>query len=233
MLLSDYLKHCTSNSQLDIPFLFKVLSVNTALSIQAHPDKQLATELNKKSPEIYKDANHKPEMAIALTPFEALYGFLPPKELLQNLESNPGFRILIDEEHLSAFKKELAEGRTPKRELQLIFNDLFNFGTPERLAEVIQTLLTDIKKIPEKDRTNHQNLSLKLFAEYGNDVGILISFLMNYVLLNPGQSLKIKANELHAYISGDCIECMATSDNVVRCGLTPKYKDTLTLSKVF
>jgi mannose-6-phosphate isomerase class I len=56
-----------------IPYLFKILSVNTALSIQAHPDKNLAEMLHSEFPHIYKDDNHKPEMAIAVTQFEALY----------------------------------------------------------------------------------------------------------------------------------------------------------------
>ena len=30
----------------------------------------------------------------------------------------------------------------------------------------------------------------------------------------------------------DCMECMACSDNVVRAGLTPKYKDVDTLCKM-
>ena len=47
-----------------LPFLFKVLSVNKALSIQAHPNKSHAEMLHSKRPEIYKDPNHKPEMAI-------------------------------------------------------------------------------------------------------------------------------------------------------------------------
>ena len=55
-----------------LPFLFKILSVNTSLSIQAHPHKELASELHSEFPDIYKDANHKPEMIIALTKFEAL-----------------------------------------------------------------------------------------------------------------------------------------------------------------
>ncbi len=46
----------------DIPFLFKVLSIGKALSIQAHPDKKLAQRLFKEFPDIYKDPNHKPEM---------------------------------------------------------------------------------------------------------------------------------------------------------------------------
>ena len=36
----------------------------------------------------------------------------------------------------------------------------------------------------------------------------------------------------HAYLSGDCIECMACSDNVVRAGLTPKLIDVPTLCEM-
>ena len=55
-----------------LPYLFKILSVRTALSIQAHPDKALARKLHGARPDLYKDDNHKPEMAVAITPFEAL-----------------------------------------------------------------------------------------------------------------------------------------------------------------
>lgn len=64
-----------------LPFLFKVLSISKALSIQAHPNKKHAEELHLKYPDIYKDPNHKPELAIALTPFEALCGFRPISEI--------------------------------------------------------------------------------------------------------------------------------------------------------
>lgn len=50
-----------------LPFLLKVLSVQTALSIQAHPDKELARRLHSSRPDMYKDDNHKPEMALAVT----------------------------------------------------------------------------------------------------------------------------------------------------------------------
>ncbi|KAM1025496.1 hypothetical protein TB2_038028 [Malus domestica] len=60
----------------NLPFLFKVLSVGKALSIQAHPDKDLAKILHKFMPNVYKEANHKPDMALATTHFEALCGFI-------------------------------------------------------------------------------------------------------------------------------------------------------------
>lgn len=64
-----------------LSFCFKVLSVDKALSIQAHPDKELARTLHKLHPDVYKDGNHKPEMALAVTEFEALCGFVTLKVL--------------------------------------------------------------------------------------------------------------------------------------------------------
>jgi len=68
-------------------------------------------------------------------------------------------------------------------------------------------------------------LVLSLEKQYPGDVGVLAAYFMNYVKLSPGEALYVGANEPHAYLSGECIECMATSDNVVRAGLTPKYRD--------
>lgn len=62
-------------------------------------------------------------------------------------------------------------------------------------------------------------------ADYPDDVGVLSLFFVNLIYLQPGESIYLGANEIHAYLSGDCIECMACSDNVIRAGLTPKYKD--------
>ena len=51
-------------------------------------------------------------------------------------------------------------------------------------------------------------------------------------LLQPGEAMFLKANLPHAYLSGDCVECMACSDNVVRAGLTPKFMDVPTLCQM-
>ncbi|KAL6994013.1 Mannose-6-phosphate isomerase 2 [Sarracenia purpurea var. burkii] len=79
--------------------------------------------------------------------------------------------------------------------------------------------------IPVRQLTDKEQLVLRLEKQYPADVGVLASFLFNYVKLNPGEALYLGADELHAYIRGECIECMATSDNVVRAGLTPKNRD--------
>lgn len=53
--------------------------------------------------------------------------------------------------------------------------------------------------------------------------------MLTFLKLSRDDALVIKPNEPHAYLTGDLVECMANSDNVVRGGLTPKLKDKETL----
>ena len=65
----------------------QVLSIQKALSIQAHPTKDHGKILHQDAPDKYPDPNHKPEMAIALTPFEAMCGFRPAEEIVGFFEN--------------------------------------------------------------------------------------------------------------------------------------------------
>jgi mannose-6-phosphate isomerase len=82
----------------ELPFLFKILSAGKALSIQAHPDKDGAVRLHSDDPTNYGDANHKPEMAIALTPFEAMCGFRRIHEISVLIKKHPEFAACLTEE---------------------------------------------------------------------------------------------------------------------------------------
>jgi mannose-6-phosphate isomerase len=73
------------------------------------------------------------------------------------------------------------------------------------------------------------DLLLRLHRDYPDDRGVFCPLMLNYMSLQPGDSFFMGPNEPHAYLAGDCIECMALSDNVVRAGLTPKFKDVDTL----
>lgn len=103
----------------------------------------------------------------------------------------------------------------------------------ERVVEIIQKLTSRLEgKIKQQPLDELESLVLELIAQYPGDIGIFSPLLLNYLILNPGESFFIGPNEPHAYIYGDCIECMALSDNVVRAGLTPKHKDVEILSKM-
>src|SRR5271170_6262375 len=87
-----------------LPFLFKVLSIGKALSIQAHPNKKLAEQLHKRDSKNYPDDNHKPEMTIAITPFEGFCGFRPLKEISHFFDEVPALRKLVGEPEVKEFQ---------------------------------------------------------------------------------------------------------------------------------
>ena len=99
----------------ELPFLSKVLSVDTALSIQAHPDKKLAEILHAKKPDMYKDDNHKPEMAYALDDFVAMCGFRPAEAIAQNLRSCTYRRNLIGASRLFLSPPHSQSARSSRR----------------------------------------------------------------------------------------------------------------------
>ncbi|WP_371875951.1 hypothetical protein [Pseudarthrobacter sp. SSS035] len=73
--------------------------------------------------------------------------------------------------------------------------------------------------------------AVELGAFYPGDPGVLISLLLNRVTLAPGEAVYLPAGNVHAYLSGLGVEVMASSDNVLRGGLTPKYIDVPELTK--
>lgn len=79
------------------------------------------------------------------------------------------------------------------------------------------------------ERSLTDNLFLRLISYYPGDVGCFAAYLLNHVRISPGHAFFMAANEPHAYLKGQCVEIMACSDNVVRAGLTPKFKDVSTL----
>ncbi|KAI8327385.1 phosphomannose isomerase type I [Blakeslea trispora] len=211
----------------DLPFLFKILSIRKALSIQAHPDKTLGARLFKEFPENYKDPNHKPEMAIALTPFEALCGFRPLDEIANHMQMYPELVELIGQDvaddFLKTVKQQSQDVAHNKTVLKRVFSSVMH-SSQERVTIHLTKLIDRLKQTQAQDTMSQ--LLIRLDQQYpGGDVGIFSSLLLNYVSMQPGQAIFLGANEPHAYLSGDCVECMATSDNVVRAGLTPKFKD--------
>ncbi|KAI8369467.1 phosphomannose isomerase type I [Radiomyces spectabilis] len=220
----------------DLPFLFKILSIRKALSIQAHPDKALGARLHKEFPKIYKDPNHKPEMAIAITPFEALCGFRPLDEIAEHMKRYPELCELVGTDVANAFLNTVRETggsseendtERSKAALRSVFSAVMN-SPDEAVARLLNQLVQRLST--SNDDYIVSKLVLRLDQQYpGGDVGVFAVMLLNYVAMEPGQAIFLGANEPHAYLSGDCVECMAASDNVVRAGLTPKFKDVKVL----
>lgn len=211
-----------------LPFLFKILSVAQPLSLQAHPDKELAEKLRLKDPKNYPDSNHKPELAIALTEFDVLCDFRPMLEIINFAKNVKPFRRIIGEK-LSNELIGLHKGSNGQHKIILAecFKNLMVCSDQIIIRETKNLLLNheDTRSI------NHELIKLiqHLASLYPGDPGIFAPFFLNHIKLAPGQAIFLKARKLHAYIKGDCIECMACSDNVVRAGLTSKFRDVETL----
>ncbi|KAJ2305426.1 Mannose-6-phosphate isomerase [Coemansia sp. RSA 2706] len=208
-----------------LPFLFKVLSIEKALSIQAHPDKQLAKLLHTERPNVYKDGNHKPEMSIALTNFIAMSGFRPLDQISGFLDTYPEFRALTANS-AAEFQRAAATGNDQERRaaLKQLFSELMN-ARPEDVQLQLDTLLARVRGEYAELDVSEPALVQRLSAEYPGDVGVFCVFMLNVLKLQPGDAFYMGPNDPHAYVFGDCVECMATSDNVVRAGLTPKLRD--------
>lgn len=97
--------------------------------------------------------------------------------------------------------------------------------------DVTRNLTEMVRRLRNTANLNNElsALLLRLYEQYPDDIGVFAPLVLNYLRMQQGDSFFIGPNVPHAYISGDCVECMALSDNVVRAGLTPKLRDVETL----
>jgi mannose-6-phosphate isomerase len=212
-----------------LAYLFKILSVNTALSIQAHPDRKLAQQLHADRPHIYKDPNHKPEIAIALTDFEAMCQFRPIQQIKDYLQSVPELVEVVSQSAANAF---IAAAADDKQALRTLFTTYINADMKivvDAGNRLVQRFSSGAQQRGSTRDLDVPSLVVRLSQQYPGDVGIFAPFFLNCVRISPGEAMFLAANEPHAYLSGDILEAMACSDNVVRAGLTPKLIDKETL----
>ncbi len=219
----------TNRFEKHLPFLFKVLSAESPLSIQAHPNRNQAKEgfkeENIKGISIdafnrnYRDSNHKPEIICALTPFTAMCGFRYAKVI----ESN--FLKLKSQVFTDKIQNCFKESKD--NPIRLFFSSLMLLDN-NSLGNLIEAALD----WAGRENSLEGNLIQKFANFYNNDPGILAPLFLNIYELNPGEALYQGPGELHAYVEGTGIELMSNSDNVLRGGLTSKHVDIEELLKV-
>ncbi len=231
-----------------LPFLLKILAAAHPLSLQAHPTLDRAREGFERenaagvplaaSNRNYKDALHKPEIIVALSPtFDALCGFRPLAEvreivdllvMIDGSQTAPRWELYGPMVHLLEDSVTLHE--TDEQVLESVVKWLLE-GGPE-----VEALIGHLVRTTEKAlHPAHAHLTdpytpsletvVQLNEEYPGDPGIVISLLLNRVTLTAGQALYLPAGNVHAYLRGLGVELMAASDNVLRGGLTPKHID--------
>ncbi|MFZ4833784.1 mannose-6-phosphate isomerase [Rouxiella sp. Mn2063] len=204
----------------ELPFLFKVLCAEQALSIQVHPSKAAAEVGFAKenaagipldaAERNYKDPNHKPELVFALTPFQAMNGFRELAEIKSLLQGVAGAHPDID-----AFiaQPDMAH-------LQTLFASLLSMQGAQK------TQALDILRAALKTHSGQPWETIGSIAvDYPDDSGLFSPLLLNVITLQPGEGMFLYAQTPHAYLKGVSLEVMANSDNVLRAGLTPKYID--------
>ncbi|MEU0442842.1 mannose-6-phosphate isomerase, class I [Streptomyces sp. NPDC006186] len=211
-----------------LPFLFKILAAGAPLSLQVHPDRDQARQghADEEARGIpvdaphrnYKDANHKPELICALTEFDGLCGFREPTHTADLLDG-----LGID---------------SLKPYVDLLHAHPEDAALREVLTAILAADRTDIAHTVTETAAACDRLGgdytpyATLAHHHPGDPGVLAALLLNHVRLQPGEALFLGAGVPHAYLSGLGVEIMANSDNVLRCGLTPKHIDVPELLRV-
>ena len=198
--------------QSKLPFLFKVLSIRKALSIQAHPNKKLAEQLHARDSQNYPDDNHKPEMTIAITPFTGLCGFRPLEEIAHFLSNIPILRSLVGEDNAKHFEATIkrSDEAANKKALQQAFTALMETKA-EKLERATGELIESANREGEGfagggvDASSGKELSelmQTLNSQFPGDIGLFVCFFLNYVKLDVGEAMFLKADDIHAYLTG-------------------------------
>ncbi|OBJ56458.1 mannose-6-phosphate isomerase, class I [Mycobacterium sp. 1423905.2] len=219
-----------------LPFLVKVLAADEPLSLQAHPSAQQAIEGYLREERLgipvnspvrnYRDTSHKPELLVALEPFEALAGFrhaARTTELLRALnvsDLDPFIVLLSDQSDADGLRALFTTWITaPQPDIDVL--------VPAVLDGAIQYISSGATEF-----AGEVKIVLELGERYPGDAGVLAALLLNRITLAPGEGIFLPAGNLHTYLRGFAVEVMANSDNVLRGGLTPKHVDVPELLRV-
>jgi mannose-6-phosphate isomerase len=218
-----------------LPFLLKVLAAATPLSLQAHPSLAQAEQgfeadetagIALDAPHRnYKDRNHKPELLCALSEFWALCGFRAVPDTLALFAE---LSVPALDQHLTALR-----GAPHAAGLKQLFSSLMQAPAPERQLLARATADACRKQGGKASRFSHEyGWAVRLGELYPGDVGVVSALLLNLLRLEPGEAIYLPAGNLHAYLGGTGVEIMASSDNVLRGGLTPKHVNVPELLRV-
>lgn len=197
----------------------------------------------------YKDTNHKPEMIFALTKFEALCGFAPLQQTASLLEA--WAKYLESQQELSsdtttlpiinastsvteivngdravdqakALAGLLLDADSEEDALRDTFTLILKGGTGVRALASTAPLLANAPADTVPARLKELATIAKI---HPSDPGLVVSLMLNRITLNPGETIYLPAGNVHAYLHGTGVEVMASSDNVLRGGLTAKHID--------
>ncbi len=209
-----------------LPYLLKLLAAGSPLSIQVHPTIAQAQEGRRREEGLAehdparnnRDANHKPELIVALSErFEALGGLRPLDRTLRLLDA------FADDGVVAPLRDRLVAGQ---------LNDVIGWLLSGQAQEEVVAIIGALETATSDEFDAELRAVRTIAARYPGDPGVVVALLMNYIVLGRGEGIFLRAGLLHAYVSGLGVEIMAASDNVLRGGLTPKHIDVAELLSV-
>jgi mannose-6-phosphate isomerase len=160
---------------------------------------------------------------VALSDFWLLHGFKPEAQLIESLSANPDFDFLT---HI--FEKEGYKG---------LYQHVMTMPDADANA-VLQPLVDRLLPLYENGELMKESedfwaaRAAQTYCKNGRlDRGIFSIYFFNLVHLKKGEGIYQPAGLPHAYLEGQNVEIMATSDNVLRAGLTDKHIDIEELMK--
>ena len=223
-----------------------MLSASKALSIQVHPNSEQAragfAAEEEAGPALdapnrnFKDASAKPELIYALTDFHALTGFRPRKAVRATFErmlsqplTPPSLDVLGA---IIGALKSFSESKALSRAVEIILSDPRTSGLVDEVAAHGMDELPAGHISRSGSAVDPAQTFCELVTDYPHDPGALVGLMLNRVHLQPGEALTMDAGVLHAYLFGTGIEIMASSDHVVRGGLTSKHVDIEQLATI-
>ena len=225
-----------------LPFLLKVLAAERALSLQVHPHPHRARAgFNRENRESvardsplrsFHDDQHKPEMVVAVSRFEGLSGFRRPARILELLDG-------LDGDLVACMRAALLARPTEAGVREAFTLALHARSEPDVAADLARTVASvrarasaptgsGAAATPGAARRTSRRADatvLALAEQHPGDPGAVVSLMLNRVTLAPGESMFVPSGHVHAYLSGCAVEVMASSDNVLRAGLTSKLVD--------
>jgi mannose-6-phosphate isomerase len=228
-------ERCSRRWDNRLPFLLKILAVEEPLSMQAHPSAKQAAEGHAREEAAgiardaanrnYPDPTAKPELVCALTEFHALAGFREPARTIKLLRAveTPGL----------AKYTELVAAQPDSAGMRALFTTWITLpqaSIDELLPEVLDACVVHVKEHGEFDA--ECRTILELGEAHPRDAGVLAALLLNRLTLKAGEAIYLPAGNLHLYLHGTAVEILANSDNILRCGLTPKHVDVPELLRV-
>jgi mannose-6-phosphate isomerase len=206
-----------------LPFMLKVLAADSPLSLQAHPDaetaaRRYADEAGRPAAERnYTDPYAKPELFVATDDLDTLCGFRGPDQAAVDFAALgvPALDPVLD---------VLRSPAPAADRLRAAVGALLRWPAGDR-ADVVSAVVVAARRLGFDHVAD-------LGERFPGDLGTVVALLLNHVRLAPDEAIWMPAGNLHAYLRGTGMELLASSDNVLRGGLTTKKVDVAELMSV-